>query len=120
MCAGFRSYKELIKHQPKGAAKWYLDWLESHKEAFDKDFKGQCKGACFFDSDHGSSVIILRDYNDSWEYWEVLMHELSHYLDFIGTQVGITDETEARAYLFEHLFHSIRRILQGIDPKPRV
>jgi hypothetical protein len=47
--------------------------------------------------------------------WEVLMHELHHYVNFLSRHVGLEVEIEAQASLQEYLFRSIRRKLQGID-----
>lgn len=119
VCTGVTSYEELLRKQPKGAAKWYINWLEENKDSIEKNIKSSATGFVFFNTLKGGAVLFLRDYADTWNYWEVLMHELTHYIDFLGEQIGLdADHTEARAYLFEYLFHTIRRILQGIDPKP--
>lgn len=115
VCTGFTSYKQLRKAQSKRAEKWYLEWLDTHKENLELQFNGKWTGSVFFNTEHGVAVFTLRGYHDCWDYWECLIHELSHYLDFLGDQVGIAKETEARAYLMEFLFRRIRRKLQGLD-----
>lgn len=116
VCAGFKSWEEIRKVQPKGAPEWWYKFLDDIREKMEEDFrKGIAKGSCFFDDRHGAGIMILRPFDDTWEYWEVIIHECSHYLDFLGEQIGLSvRETEARAYLLEFMFRRIRRTLQGI------
>lgn len=57
----------------------------------------------------GGYMLLLVDYKDKWEFWETLMHECSHIVDFMAQQRSFVFETEARAYLHEYLFRNIRR-----------
>ena len=60
-------------------------------------------------------LLLLRPYQDAWEYWETLMDEIQHIVQYLAKCKGMNDEPEAQAYLFEFLFRSIRRKLQGTD-----
>jgi len=92
-------------------SKWVLEDFSDWKENIDKKLEGMF---CWKNG-VGGVVLILRPPNDSWEYWEVLMHEIHHAVQHLAKQKDMFEELEAQAYLFEHLFRSIRKKLQGID-----
>lgn len=97
------------------AEKWMLDWLEKN----DKELTEQiARGSLGFLAveDHGAALLWLKPYEDTWSYWECLIHELNHYGYLVlDKKLGMDGETEAHAYMQEHLFRSIRRKLQGLD-----
>jgi hypothetical protein len=64
----------------------------------------------------GKYCLVLLKYEDTWSFWELLLHELVHVADVVSEDGAFTDEMEARAYFVEHMFHHIRRKLQGLDP----
>ncbi len=92
------------------------DWMLKHVEAHQEDWKKLIDMNCAFvscEEKHGALIIRLRPYRDSWDFWETLIHELSHAVDFIAERINIEKETEAKAYLQEFLFREIRRKLIG-------
>lgn len=105
--------REIKKFKPK---KYILDFIEKRESEWKEIIEKNCAFVTMEES-HGVLFIRLREYQDSWEFWETLIHELSHLLDFMAGQQKWETETEARAYLQEYLFHEIRRKLQGIVPK---
>ena len=73
------------------------------------------KKAVTYSDDSGRAIITTRFYEDTWDYWETIMHELHHYVRSFSQWKLMEEEDEALAYLQEYLFHAIRRKLQGID-----
>lgn len=72
-------------------------------------------GAFCWEDEVRIAVLYLKPYQDSWEYWETLIHELNHAVHVFSIQKGFEKEMEAQAYLQEYLFHRIRRKLQGVE-----
>ena len=93
-------------------SKWMLTDFDDLKESITKKNLGLF---CWNYKVEGI-VLMLREPVDSWNYWEILMHETHHVVQWFAKQKGMFEEPEGQAYLFEYLFHSIRRKLQGIDP----
>lgn len=91
------------------ASKAFIDDLNSLVEYTDKPFFGRCKG-------NGSSVLQLPPYEDTWVFWETLMHELHHAV-YLTLDIGrdMRGEVEALAYAHESLFRIVRRGLQKVD-----
>ena len=116
---GVEDKKEVFRYLKKIKAlvpfsKWVLTEFDDWKETMEKN-SGQF---CWNDKLEGGgsgAVLMLRPYADAWNYWEILIHELCHVVNRLGKQKGFLEEMEAQAYLQEHLFHSIRRKLQGIE-----
>ena len=71
--------------------------------------------ACVIPDEKGRAIILLEPFEDSWKFWEILIHELHHYTMYFMEWKNMKDEIEALAYLQEFLFHSIRRKLQKVD-----
>lgn len=114
--------KEVYRYLKKiganvGFTKWVLTDFDDWKEDMKKKNKGQF---CWNDNVGGTGkygvVLLLRAFEDSWDYWGVLIHELHHAVQRLASQKGFLNEPENQAYLQEHLFRSIRRKLQGPDP----
>lgn len=82
---------------------------------YEKDHKDEPEdrglGACWFHD--GASVIWFPQYENTWNFWETLIHEIFHFVHFMGEQRNMEDEDEALAYLQEYLFRQIRRKLMG-------
>ena len=89
--------------------------MENNKELFDGVLAGRQLGYSVHNKDKVYLVLILQKLRDDWVYWETLIHELSHIVDWIVDMKMLDGETEARAYLHEWLFREVRRKLQGID-----
>lgn len=69
---------------------------------------------CWDDTTH-IGILYMRDYQDVWEYWETLIHELHHVVSRIMKNKGTHDDLEPGAYLQEWLFRQIRHKLQGVE-----
>lgn len=93
-------------------SKWVLEDFDSWKERIEE--KKQKGLFCWNDEVEGT-VLLLRPFEDTWEYWEVLLHEIHHAVDYLVKNNLMEKEIEAQAYLFEYLFRSIRRKLQRIE-----
>jgi hypothetical protein len=110
------SAKEMVRkvktYKPK---KYVIDFLEEREKEWHEIIE---KGCAFvaMEGSHGCFFIRLREYEDTWEFWGTLVHELSHLLDMISEHQAWEKESEARAYLHEYLFQQIRRKLQGNLP----
>lgn len=116
VCTGFNA-KEILKGIKRiGAKDWFLTYAEGQLVTWQKLIDGGCAFVAR-EPVHGAYVMRLRPYSDSWDFWEVLIHELNHLVDYMAEGQAFEGETEAKAYLIEHLFHEIRRKLQGVVPK---
>ena len=105
---------EIIKWLKKQKVRRNLiDWVETDRSIFEVLEKNEAV-FCWNEKIRGS-MIILKNYQDNWKFWETLMHEIYHLIFNISKITMLSDETEAQAYLFEYLFHSIRRKLQKVD-----
>ena len=108
------SQEEIVKWLKKQKVrKDFLDWVETDKNTFEVLEKNMAI-FCWNEKIRGN-MIILKNYKDSWEFWETLMHEIHHLVFEMSKRKMMLEEMEAQAYLFEHLFHSIRRKLRKID-----
>lgn len=72
-------------------------------------------GRFSFNTEAHSLVLLLRYYEDTWQFWETLIHELNHVVYRIADLKTFKDEEEGQAYLQEYLFRSIRRKLMGLE-----
>ena len=105
---------EIIKWLKKQKIrKDFLDWVKTDKDVFEVLKKNEAV-FCWNEKVRGN-MIILKNYQDNWKFWETLMHEIHHLIFNISKRKMLSDEMEAQAYLFENLFHSIRRKLQKVD-----
>ena len=118
VCAGI-TLEETKAYAKKEVApvykKEYLEWLDSHEEQFELIAKKKMLGFSLIRRETGDLLLILEDYRDEWWYWECLIHELHHLVEYISEMKMLDGEIEAKAYLQEWLFHSIRRKLQKVD-----
>lgn len=72
----------------------YAGWVKKHIGADEKDPVPELQGRCY-----GSFIWLRRP-----KYLPVLIHELTHAVDFWMTEIGIdVGETEVRAYAIEGL-----------------
>ena len=106
------SHKEVITYAKKNKLrKSFQNWIKNNNKAFEL---AENKQGIFCWSDYGK-MLIIKPVKDDWEYWECLAHEIHHVVHQISKQTMMEDEMEGQAYLFEFLFRSIRRKLQGIE-----
>ena len=90
-------------------------WVLEDFSDWEKNIKSEKKGLFCWNKNVEGLVLFLRPLKNDWEYWETLMHEIQHIVQHLAKCKGMNDEPEAQAYLFEFLFRSIRRKLQGTD-----
>ena len=65
----------------------------------------------------GYTMVYIKGFTNSWTDWDVLLHETSHVIDHIVTQM-YPDNTELIAYAHENLFRLCRReIFKAIDKR---
>lgn len=88
---------------------------EAHDEQFKELVDSKMAGYALCDRVSKHIILALGSYQDDWYYWETLAHELHHVVEYMSDFKLLDGELEAKAYLFEYLFRSIRRKLQGID-----
>lgn len=93
-------------------SKWVLNDFPKWQERI----KNQNSGLFCWNNEVSGCVLVLREAYDAWEYWETLMHEVHHIVDDFKNKKGLEKEPEAQAYLFEYLFHSLRRKLMALEP----
>lgn len=118
VCIGADS-KDAIRYVKKSFIKKlkkdFIELLETRENLFIEIKNGKQGGFAVANLDEHYLILILPKLEDNWDYWECLIHELSHILDWICDWKMLNGETEARAYLHEYLFRQIRRKIQGID-----
>ena len=107
--------KWLKEFGKKGVKDDYLKFVNDSEQCFLDVSTGKHLGMAFAQLQSHYLVLLLPKPKDVWEYWESLLHELSHVLDWLCEWKMLIGETEARAYLHEWLFNQIRRKIQGID-----
>ncbi len=113
---GIKDKKKVFQYLKKIKAKVdFSKWVLTDFDDWKESVGGKHKGLFCWNEKVNGAVLVLRETDDSWEYWEVLMHECHHIVQHLAKTKGMYDEAEAQAYLFEFLFHSLRRKLQGID-----
>ena len=101
-------------------------WLKQNKahpttseailEEFDnitKSLQSNVSGLHMYVKETNHKIIFLKTPKNSWDYWETLMHELHHMVYYETKESSLEKETEAQAYLFEYLFHTIRKKISG-------
>ena len=113
---GIHNKKEIFKFCKKEKVKAdCTKWILENIEDWNKDIKDKNKGQVCWDDITHCVVLMLRTPEDTWDYWEVLMHECHHIVQNLAERKNMLREPEAQAYLQEFLFHSLRRKLQGVD-----
>jgi len=92
---------------------WKIDpgvtkrWLE---EPLLDELLKQEAGSILF-KDKLEIIYFFREWKDTPYFQKVLVHEVSHMVDTIAKNKNFVEETEARAYLSEYLFDTIRKSL---------
>ena len=104
------THDELLKITKNRFTPDVLKFLKEVKG--DYDTANQGRGMCIFDDETNRSILYLREFHDTWEWYEVLLHECFHVVSFMAKAKNMKTEEEAQAYQLEYLFHNIRRSLQ--------
>lgn len=112
------SYDEIIIGAKKlGAIKTFFDSMKDAKENGYEEHEKNDAGGVFFNNE-SNHVFLMRfkEWSDSWDFWEKLIHETHHVVQRLEKSKKIHNEDEFRAYTAEYIFHHIRRKLMGIEP----
>lgn len=116
VCTGFDA-KEILRAAKRiNSQEYIIKWIENKSEDWNSFIESNCAFATKH-PDRGTIILRLRTYEDTWDFWETLIHEISHAVDMMAEHRGFSNEGEAKAYLAEFVFHEIRRKLQGVVPK---
>ena len=86
---------------------------------FESEFKENCDkgtiGLCMWlKNDEPNVVIWLNDRPSSIAAFSTLLHELYHATDYISKARNLSEEEEARAYVFEYLSNYCLRAFKGL------
>lgn len=107
---------EVFKYLKKVKAKVdYSKWVLNDYDEWLRVIKEEAKGLFCFNDKVSGTVLMLRKPEDTWEYWEVIMHEVHHIVQKLSKKNKMFEEAEAQAYLFEYLFRQLRRKIMGIE-----
>ena len=87
-----------------------LAYIATEKDVF--DLKGDL-GRFAWATHVKGLFLVLGPYEDTWAFWEMLIHELNHAVFRFAEIKTMQTETEVQARLQEYLFRSIRRKLQN-------
>lgn len=86
-----------------------IDW-EGYIEKFDtKDIKELIDAETAFCVDAGVSTETFIFVPERVDFESVILHEIIHLVDFIMEKSGVSNDTEVRAYLFQHYEQTLRR-----------
>lgn len=86
----------------------FQQFLSGGKKYWDEVMGDKDKLAYAIESDQKHLILIMNSPKNVWDYLECLIHEISHLVDWLVKYKMLEGETEARAYLTEYLFRSIR------------
>lgn len=113
VCVGVTQKEALakIRHQSKD----YINFINEKGYLFDNVLNGSAHGYAIKNVKSGHTVLIIGTPRDDWDYWEMVLHETHHIVQFITELKMLEGEIEAQAYLHEYLFRAIRRKICGYD-----
>lgn len=112
VCVGV-SNKEIIaycKNKKNKIVPEFADWVE---KTIDEKTIEKNKGTFAWNDNMNGTVLHLKKNEDTWDFWETLIHELHHAVEHFRVKKAMQDEPEALAYQQEYLFRSIRKKLQS-------
>ncbi len=106
------TYEQAMAYAKKEMAnEVFMEFLEGSKQYFEEVMG--TKKAFSIRSNKGDLILLLPAPVDEWWYYETIVHELSHLMDWLVEQKMLQGESEARAYLTEWLFVALRVQLVG-------
>lgn len=104
----------------KGIKKDVIKSFEGvEKELFDEVINNSALGIAV--EEDNMLLLILKPYQNCWEYWDTLLHETNHIVRFLQTKITLDRlDYETEAYLHEFLFREIReKLIQKHDKNKR-
>jgi len=106
------NYNEIVSFLKK--KKLSLEGFEKNKKIIEKNCAYQGSVMMF---KNGYLLLQIKKYRNSWDWYEVLIHEVCHVTQYIFENREIKDD-EAFAYQLEYLFKTVRmRVQQKIKKK---
>ena len=111
--------KDIVKFAKKiGVKSEIQEWLEKSLTGDNKLVREGDQGF-ILTHDNGATVLSIRKYERGWKFWEVLVHEICHLVDFVLRNNKLMErEMEACAYQSEFLFREIGfRVREYYDKK---
>lgn len=104
------SYDQLLNYATRLKAK--KDNLEALRNGKEKIISLMERPAMFIDLPNGN-ILWIKKYEDKWEFYEILVHELFHAVYMVlGQDQRMLKEEEAMAYQIEFLFREIGKKLR--------
>lgn len=91
---------------------WFANWLREQSFEIDKLINAG-HAFCMSHPTRGGGLISLHQFEDDWDFWETLIHELHHAVEHTANVLNFEGEQEAKAYLQQDLFRRIRRKIQA-------
>lgn len=116
VCVGVtkKEVEAYCKDKKQNITKEYKEWLTGNSAEIEGAFAQKEGGSFAYNGD--KRVLVINKFEDTWNSWQTLMHEIHHAVAHVAMKHKFEDESEAQAYTFEQAFREIRRKLQGIDP----
>lgn len=110
------SYDEIVRGAKKlGAVKIFFEHMGCAKEEHWEEHREQDAGFVLIDKDNHPFLLWMKNYEDSWGFWEKMLHEVVHIVQALERSKMLQKEDECRAYTTEYIFRKIRRKLSGLD-----
>lgn len=110
------TYNEVVKAAKKlGAVDLFFKNLKDAKDNYWDDRVGQDAGFVLIDENHHAFLMYFKDIEDTWGFWEKVLHECVHVVQALERSKALSKEDECRAYTTEYLFRGIRRKLMKLD-----
>lgn len=100
----------------KATKKFFESMKNAHENHWERHVKEDAGGVMFDEHNH-TFLMSFKEWSDSWDFWEKLLHECVHVTQTLERSKLIQNEDECQAYTTEYLFHHIRRKLMGKEPK---
>ena len=115
VCVGANHGEILTFAKKHNYRKELLEYIKENPEDYDLISSGD-KGRFIYNHKIRFLFLVLEHYEDNWDFWENLLHEIHHAVFRFAQIKSFEKETELQARLFEHLFRDIRKKLQGYKP----
>lgn len=99
--------ERLLKKKYTGLKPWFYELLKAESDCFKKETAGKSPG--FTLKMEIGTILWFKEFSFSWKDFGTLIHEIYHVIDFtLEEERGMQDEMEAKAYMMEWLFESLR------------
>src|SRR3990167_10220766 len=99
VCIGASKKQILAYCKKEGVKKNFTDWISTDEAIFDVLKKS--KAAYAWNDGVQGTILLLKSYEDTWDFWETLLHELHHMVHVFSRRKIMQEEMEGQAYLQE-------------------